>query len=288
MRERALHEFEAVFERASIPVLDIQEIALARISVVLTGSPLDPSMVKLASHLKDRFKAEVQVHWSAGGDRALEDARGSGMQPVDAPFNSTAELVGQIGIGRSRLVLHPDPADEADRTVGVDHLVVGTQPPILLIRQPIDDPGPVFQNVLHSLTGNFQQTANFAYSFTLVAESGSLILLHTIDAGDLLDVREALQVAPGIEADEERELLDRMTHHGERYLKGVAQAARDKPYEVRYRLSVGDVITTVRNALAQESYGLLVVGRHTDGHSRIDAADYQLMHMVRDIPVLAL
>jgi hypothetical protein len=47
-------------------------------------------------------------------------------------------------------------------------------------------------------------------------------------------------------------------------------------------------VTAVQEELAAGAYGLLVVGRHEEGYSRITAADYQLMHLVRDVPVLAL
>ena len=45
---------------------------------------------------------------------------------------------------------------------------------------------------------------------------------------------------------------------------------------------------TIRAALAIGEYTLLVVGSHADGHSQVSASEYQLMHVVREIPVLAL
>ena len=64
MRERSLEEFESIFERASIPVLDIEPVRLARVSAVLEGHPLDASILSLASYLKAGFGAEVLLHWS--------------------------------------------------------------------------------------------------------------------------------------------------------------------------------------------------------------------------------
>ncbi len=288
MRERAIKEFESVFEQASIPVLDIREVALKRIAAVLKGSPLDETIVTLAAHLKERFGAQVEVHWVAAAKTSLEAARGGGLQPADQPFASTAELVGQVSIGRSQLVLVPEPQDPIARVVDLDALIQGTRSPILLIREPITDPGDVFRKVLHSLTGNFQQKENFAYSFTLVREHGTLVLLHTIDVQDLEEVRQALQVSPTLDSGEREELLDRMAHHGERYLKAVVATSREMPCDVTYRLRVGEVIPTVRRELERGDYGLLVVGHHREGHSHIDAQDYQLMRSVRNIAVLAL
>ena len=152
----------------------------------------------------------------------------------------------------------------------------------------IGEPADVFRKILHSLTGNFQQTQNFAYSFTLAETDAALLLLHTIDSGELADVRDALLVSPDIAEKSGDELLESMAHHGERFLKAVVAASRKRPFEVTYRLAVGDVVPTVGRELERGDYGLLVVGSHRDGHSYLAASDYQLMHTVLDIPVLAL
>ena len=66
MRENSLDEFESIFERASIPVLDITEIRIARIAAVLKNDPLDASVVALAGYLKERFDAVVRLHFVPG------------------------------------------------------------------------------------------------------------------------------------------------------------------------------------------------------------------------------
>jgi hypothetical protein len=290
MRESAIEQFESLFERASIPVLDIREITLRRISVILKGDRLDESILVLADYLKDRFQAQVQVHWSSSAYPSLLAAAESvhRFTPASAPFESTAALIGQVALAHSQLVLIPEPENEAARVVDKDRLVEGSAPPILLVRAPTGQPKAVFQRILHSLSGHFQQTENFAYSFTLVEEHGTLRLLHAIDQNDLAAVREAMHVAPDVSAENEKEILEHLTHRGERYLKAVVAASRKFPYEVTYRLRLGDVVTTVQRELATGSYGLLVVGHHEEGYSRITAADYQLMHLVREVPVLAL
>lgn len=288
MRERAIEEFESIFERASIPVLDIEELELKRISAVLTGAAADASVVKLAEHLHGRFGADVRVKWAPAARESVKLADGPGLTRADDAFSSTTDLVGRISIERSQLVILSVPDDDQPDVVDIDPLVQGLRPPIMLIRRPMDQPAGVFDSVLHALTGNFQQTQNFAYSFTLVNERGALKLLHTVDVRDLDSVRQALRVASDIEAGQERELLNRMAHHGERYLRAVVAASSRMSFDVTYRLSVGDVQAAVQSELQTGRYGLLVVGQHREGHSRIDAADYQLMHSIRNIPVLAL
>jgi hypothetical protein len=290
VRERSLDEFESIFEQASIPVLEIKELALTRIAAVLTGDPLDECILDLAGYVKTRFNAEVKVHWAAamGADAAGKAAGGRGLDPAAEPFASTAELVGQIIIGNSRLVLLPEPESDSHRLVDLDTLVEVTAPPILVVRNPIEEPASVFRQVLHSLTGNFQQTQNFSYSFRLVEESGAILLLHAVNDADLEEVRQALQVSPDITEETGEELLERMAQHGERFLKGVVAASRTAPYDVSYRIVVGEVVEMVRRELAGGEYGLLVVGCHAEGRSHVTADDYQLMHSVRDIPVLAL
>lgn len=290
MRERAIDQFESIFERASIPVLDIREVALRRVSLVLKGDPLDESILKLADYLRLRFEATVCVHWP--GTLAPRDASAVeekyGFTRAAGPFESTPALIGQIALAHSRLVLIPEPRDEAARVVAQDALVEGTAAPVLLVRQPIEQPREVFRSILHSLSGNFQQTENFSYSFALVEEQGTLRLVHAIDRAEITAVREALRVSPDVSNEDEREILAELARHGERYLKAVVAASQKRPYEVTYQLKLGEVVAAVQEELAAGSYGLLVVGHHAEGHSRITAADYQLMQLVRDVPVLAL
>ena len=290
MRDRSIDEFESVFERASIPVLDIGVVRITRICAVTKNDSLDDSVFLLARYLKERFDATVSVLHPSGVDaaRLCDAAKQSGFAWWDDPFGSTAELVGQISIGRSQLVLLPEPEDEAARFVDLDAVVTGTTPPILTVRMPVADPRAVFGNILHGLTGNFRQTQNFAYSFTLAEDHGRLSLLHAIEDSDVQDVRDTLQVSPDIAESTGDELIRAMMHHGERYLKAVVTAARQRPFDVSYRLAVGEVVALVQDELRRGDYGLLVVGSHTDGHSHVSADDYQLLHQVRDIPVLAL
>lgn len=290
MRERAIDQFQSIFQRASIPVLDIREVVLRRISLVLKGNPLDESILRLAQYLQARFETTVRVHWPASVDSAAASAaeRKPGFASAAGPFESTAALIGQIALAHSQLVLIPEPQDERARVVDQDALVKGTAPPILLLRRPVQQPETIFRSILHSLSGNFQQTENFSYSFALVAEEGSVLLLHAIDKDDIDVVREAMQVSPDVSDQDEDEIIKHLAHHGERYLKAVVAASRKFPYQVTYRMTLGDVVTTVQRELASGSYGLLVVGHHQERHSRITAADYQLMHLVCEVPVLAL
>ena len=283
MRDRAIDEFESVFERAAIPVLDIRPLALERISVVLSGDPLDQSARQIGETLAARFGATVRYHAPVPAQVSAVDE-----SEQCERFHSTAELIGQLTLARCQLVLLPEPEEPQDRAADKDLLVQGAAPPVLIVPRPIENVESIFQHVLHSLTGNFQQSANFSYSFGLVADRGNLRLLHTIDQDEIRDVGQAMQLAGEIDSHESSELLERMRHHGERYLKGVVAASRERPYEVSYELAVGEVVPTVRNVLRSGSYGLLVVGRHHEGVSRVSADDYQLMHLVRDVPVLAL
>ncbi len=290
MRDRAIEQFESIFERASIPVLDIREVVLKRITVVLKGTTLDESILRLARYLRTRFGATARVHWPAALDAAMvaEVARTHELEQTEEPFGSTVALIGQIALAHSQLVLLPEPEDEAARVVDVNALVSGSAPPVLFVRRPIDEPRAVFRSILHSLSGNFRQTQNFSYSFALVEDDGKLLLLHALDRDDIGAVREALHVTTDLSDASEEQVLENLARSGERYLKGVVAASREKPYTVSYQLRLGNVVEIVQRELAAGAYGLLVVGQHKDGFSYISAGDYQLLNMVRDVPVLAL
>ena len=289
MKERAIDQFEALFERASIPVLDIDEIRLRRLSLVLADNELDASLIALAKLLRERFQLVVHVHWPRELASCPIESRASlECVPAVTGFESAAALIGQIALVHSQLVLLADAELGGTQPGRLDELVAGTAPPVMVLRQPVEKAAAVFANILHSLSGNFRQTSNFAYSFTLVDDRGRLRLLHVVDQADVTAVREALQVAGDVSNDDEREVLERLTHHGERYLKAVVAASRDLPYEVSYCLRRGEIVAVTQQELTAGDYGLLVVGHHEEGHSHITAADYQLMHLVRNVPVLAL
>lgn len=292
MREHSLDEFESIFEQASIPVLDIEEVALTRISTVLVGSALDASILKLAAYLGQRFSGRVIVRRPTGlkHEDAHRTAGQYGFELAEETFSSTADLIRHITSSEPDLVLLAEPVADgaASARVDLDALVEETAPPILIVRTAIDDPSATFRNVLHGLTGNFQQTQNFTHSFTLAEDHGALLLLHVISSHEVDDVRETLQVSPGVAKEAGGKLLDNLARHGERYLKAVVAASRERPFDVRYRIAVGDVVSTVRRERASGDYSLLVVGSHSEGRSHVSAADYRLMHQVRDVPVLAL
>ncbi len=290
MREDSLEEFEAVFQKASIPVLEIQKVNIQGIAVVLADYALDNSILDIAAHLKKRFSSKVTLHWpdSMNKDVVKKSADAHGAEPAAQPYGSHAELIGQIAIGKSNLVLSTEPDETKRRSAELDALVESATPPVLVIRRPVNDPASVFRKILHSLTGNFQQTRNFSYSFTLAEPGGGVQLLHAIEDHEMEDVREALAGAPSITDRNSVEVLAGMSQHGERFLKGVVAAMRDDAFDVSYRLAVGDVEEVMREELACGEYGLLVVGHHCEGCSHIAASDYQLMHQVREIPVLAL
>ena len=177
----------------------------------------------------------------------------------------------------------------ADRLVDLDELVLGTAPPVLVLRQPVEEPAAVFRSILHTLTGNFQQAQNFSHSFTLVTDDGALLLLHVVSEQEVHEVRKSLQVSPDISAQEGEELISAMAGHGERYLK--AGCACESRRVLRRKLPAGDRgdRTDCQKAFWRVSHtGCWFVGKHAEGQSRVGSEDYQLMHMVRDIPVLAL
>ncbi len=287
MKSKSFDEFESLFERASIPVFDIPPLALQNIAVVLEGGALDNSMLELANHLATRFQADC-IAYRPGKILASDaegDVRKHHIELASQCFEQSENLAGQLNDAQTRLVIYG--AGEGSESA-VDSMVFGCDAPILILRQPVADPGAVFQRVLHSLTGNLTGIRNLAYSFNLVASSGELVLMHTIEEEEIDEVRDTLRVSPGISDASGDELVADLTCHAERFLKGMVEASRDEPYEVSYRLGVGDVLNVVQYELSRENYSLLVLGTHEAGKSRIDAEEYRLMHMAVEIPVLAL
>ena len=290
MREFELDEFESLFERASIPVFDIAGVELASIAAIMCGQQLDHSIVALAAYLAKRFGGKTTVYSPVGisseaGARFLQE---QGHGTAGEQFDSPEELAGRLDETACELVLLPEPDAQGERVSILDELARLATVPILIVRNPIAQARDVFKNVLHSLTGNLEQIEHLAYSFHLVEDHGKLVLLHIVELEDLDDVRETLKVSPEISSEAGDELVADLAHHAERHLKGLVAATRDEPYDVSYRLSAGEVLPEVQREVDRGGYGLLVVGTHREGMRHLDADEYQMMHLVRDIPVLAL
>jgi len=289
MREHSLDEFESLFERASIPVFDIPDLELANIAAVISQTDLDYSVLGLAQYFKARFNSEVQVYWptKVNEQHNIDMARKYNLSPASA-YGAVEDLVAALAAESCRLLIWPISESNEVAEGELDTLVQSAEPPIFIVRQQIPQPSRVFIRVLHSLCGSLERVQHLAYSFSLVADQGLLVLMHTIEEHEIEEVRDTLKVSPEISGASGAALIADLTQHAERYLKGLVASSRDEPYRVQYRLGMGEVLQVVRHELSQGDYGLLVTGSHEHGHSDIAAMDYQLMHQVRDIPVLAL
>ena len=286
MRDSALDEFGSLFERASIPVFDIPEESLSKIGIVLTGGVADTSVAKLGAFLEERFSASISLYCGSGCSGSSFVSKETGWEAVG--YSTTAALVEGLECSQSQLVLFSEVSSEGKGGGELDELVEALAAPVLIVREPLNDPGKVFEHVLHNLTGSLKQIRNLAYSFSLVADEGELMLLHVIAAEELEDVRDTLLVSSEISREEGANLIHHLKDHTERYLKGIVASSRTEPYEVSYRLSIGDVLPCVEEELRRGDFGLLVVGTHAEGRSHTDAVEYQLMHAIQDTPVLAL
>ncbi|MEK6234652.1 MAG: hypothetical protein N2C14_08060, partial [Planctomycetales bacterium] len=193
MRERSIDEFEAIFQKASIPVFGVPEVKINRVSAVLKGDALDASSVSVATYLRDRFNAEGLLHWTERAERrvAAELAAAHQLQLCPEPFQSTVDLAEQVVQADPQMLLLPEPADLDFRVVRLDDLVEKVTAPVLILRTVIDQPAEMFRRVLRCLTGNFQTTRNFAYAFKLTEPDGVLELLHTVADTEIADVKDA-------------------------------------------------------------------------------------------------
>jgi hypothetical protein len=276
-----LEEFEALYEQASIPVLELPPLQLQSVAVLARGMALDRCALAIAGDLAQRHSVAIRVLATSDASNAADLPAGAQREAV-ATQEACVESASQ-----SDLVIVPANPRAAAPLVDLDRFVEQVRAPILLLQSEVS-PSGLFERILHTLTGNFEQRQNFAYSFGLAAERGRVQLLHVIREDEIEDVREALQLTEGITQQLQEEVLEHMRHHGERYLKGVVRAARELPCEVTYQLEVGGVLDRVEKELAHGQHTLLVVGAHEDGRSHVAADVYQLMHQVRDLPVLAL
>ena len=286
-RKKSIDEFEALFEQASIPVLDIPALAINPISIVLEDESLDPSIVSVAQYLMNRFGLSIQVHATdARAGFALELGQTMGFEWKGMPYGQSETLAEQVDRASSRMVMLGRTG--GDSVISLDSFVESVHVPILILNRPIRKPDTLFGHILHSLTGRFEQERDFSISFHLAERAADVTVIHTVSSDQIDDVRQTLRVSSQVSAEEQEEVLGHLTVHGERYLKAVVHAARELPCHVTYRIEVGTALEVIEQQLSEGDYSLLVVGAHREGRSHIEAEVYQLMHRVTASAVLAL
>jgi len=287
VRDHSIEEFESLFSKASIPIFDIPKIEFRRVALILTGASLDAVVLQAGKYLHGRFGAAFSVHWKEAVDadmiESISQRPAFTLEPH--PFTTETSLIQQVASSVCQLVVFPFDVNDASPVVSATRLIEDLAPPVLLMTSPFRE----FTKTLHCLTvGDIENIRNFAYSFNLVETNGELLLLHVIEESDIEQVAQALQVSPKISEKGGDELLRNLKEHAEQYLKGMVASRRDHCYEVNYRLAVGGVLPEVQSGLRSGDFGLLIIGSHREGRSHVDADEYQLMHLIKDIPILAL
>ena len=314
MDERALNEFESVFEGAVKPEVRIAPIVWSRILVGLDGSERETSAIDVALHLAKRVGCPV----SFLATRALlegedEDAltlaldeRLAGAQARASELG--AEAAGRVEIGvpgetllrelqaaPTSLIVMPTPhggqtPDQTTLGSTVDHLLKVSDCPALLIKAPIAAPATVFTRVLAYLPGGFEIGPHFSIPFGLVEDGGVLELMHVINAEEVHRYASAFGVTHDSddEASKARAMIQGIEGKMTGLLEESIKSVRDEPFSCRSLVKEGDPVQTVTLRLLNEGDTLLVVESESRPERSVSPEAYTLLKEVTGVPILAL
>jgi nucleotide-binding universal stress UspA family protein len=316
--ERALSEFESVFEASVKPSVRLDPIAWHRVLVALDGSERAASSVAVACHLAGR--AGCPVHLVA--TRALLEGEEEGLlqatlqaqleaaqaQARDAGVKASGEvllglpgevLLAQLQAAPTSLLVIPTPhggqtPDQTSLGSTVDHLLKVSDCPTLLIKAPVSEPTAVFQRLLAYIPGGFEVGPHFSVPFGLVEPGGDLELMHVVNDEEVRRYAAAFGVAPaaGEESGRSGDAAQAMSRGIEERMTALLEAAvkevREEPFDCRSAVSLGDPVQKVALHLVNHGATLLVVESESRPETAVSPEAYTLLKEITGVPILAL
>jgi nucleotide-binding universal stress UspA family protein len=285
MKERDLDEFESIFQRAIIPTIEVDRIAIPDIVVLADASETAAACGRIAQHLRDRFRSRVCVHYLKNpGDLPADDHRVVEGDPLAHLRRITDEE-------KPSLIIAPAPlhiGDRDDEGLGdlVDALLVATSIPTLLVRGTPD--ASIFQRILAKIPGGRHDLIEqFSVAFALCGAGGTIRLLHIVNEQDVQRLASALEITPEIEtADGVEDLVQAIETRMDHLLRGAIRAAKDAPFHVESDIEVGDPFVIVPQQA--RDFSLLIVGSQSSHEEFLSSRAYELIRRLPDVTVLAL
>lgn len=314
MDERALNEFESMFEASVRPQVSIQPITWTRILVALDASDRGTSARAVGIHLAKRFGCalhlvatrallegeEEQPLREALEERlksAVAEAEQAGVQASgEVTLGSPGEvLLAALQAAPTSLVVVPTPhggqtPDQTTLGSTVDHLLKVSDCPALLIKAPVADPAGVFKRVLAYIPGGFEVGPHFSVPFGLVDADGELELMHVVNEEEVRRYAAAFEITPDAESDEHAAQV--MIKGIEEKMTGLLEAAvkevRSEAFTCRSAVTEGDPVQKVALHLLNHGDSLLVVESESRPETAITPEAYTLLKEITGVPILAL
>jgi len=309
--ERAIDEFESIFERSHVPVPDITRVSLDRVLVALDFGKSTPGLTEIAKTLSERFSSRllfvlpIDVPESAldtakeRGEALLQEIRGR-FPEAEAVLDvgpAAAALAARIATHSPSMALIPAPFrhfEGEDRGGGIGNvaetLLDQCDLPILIVREGSRAGADLFDRVLAVIPGPFDLVGEFDLAFTLCVRDGKLMLLHVIDEEVLAQFADAFQLSAEVETGEGRdELIAGLERKMQVVLKGAQKAGEDWPFAIIPAIEIGNPVAVCRRYIKQEGVSAIIVRTRTgEGRGQPEAQAFELVRVIDEVPVIAL
>jgi nucleotide-binding universal stress UspA family protein len=314
MDERALNEFESVFESAVKPQVTIAPIEWTRIVVALDGSERGASALAVGTHLAKRVGCALYLVATrallAGEEEStlatalrerLDTARAEVEEagvPVDGRVQIGAPgevLLTVLREAPTTLLVIPTPhggqtPDQTTLGSTVDHLLSVSDCPALLIKSPLSDPAGVFKRLLAYIPGGFEVGPHFSIPFGLVEPQGRLELMHVVNEEEVRRYAAAFGVTA--DGDDEQTKARAMIEGLEETMTGLLEAAvkevRDEPFTCLSSVKEGNPVQQVALHLVNHGDSLLVVESESRPETPVSPEAYTLLKEITGVAILAL
>lgn len=300
----SMHDFEAALSARHI---DLKPPALERILAAIDGSDQSAMTLGLAAEIVKTTSAKLHVIYPYQGAReperesflarALASLADQGIEAVamsreqeGAP--AYTQIITAAETFDAHLVIVPAPFSEDFGELGSDSIGVNLdklmayEKPLLIVREPRDDPAESLRPVLLPLSAHVQENPlAAAWALRLIGEGGTIRLVAVVED----DVLEAAADLVGEHAAAELDLehlaqLDRPQTAG--LIAELHRQAMQRSLDCRVSVRRGDLVAQVIE-MASESQRLIVTGCDADPGSRSYRNVQAIVRRARD-PVLVV
>lgn len=300
----SIHDFEAALGAKHV---DLKMPAIDRILTAIDGSNQTEMTLGLAAEIVKRTSAKLHVAYPYPGpadperesflakavaslaDKGVEGAAMGRSQEHSPPY---AQIIAAAEGLDAHLVILPAPFFDDFDELGSDSIGVNLdklmtyERPILIVREPRDDPAESLRPVLLPLSVHVQENPlAAAWALRLIGEGGTIQLVAVVED----DVLEAATDLVGEHAAADLDLehlarLDRPETAG--LIAEMHRQARQRSLDCRVSVRRGDLVSQVIE-LASEGQRLIVTGCDEDSASSSFRNVLAIVRRARD-PVLVV
>jgi len=189
------------------------------------------------------------------------------------------------------ILLIPSPynRDPEENSLGIiaDNVVKSTLTPVMIIKDKVAKPKKLFSNVLTYVPGNWGAVEEFSISFKLVENGGNLQLLHVIESDTLQNLKNAIEITPGLGSDElGAKIVENFKKEISDLMDEAVLQSKHEPFTVKSHIATGDPSNVCTKFVEAGSSTLMII-KTKHGLKKVEGESYELARAIK-IPIVVM